>query len=130
MKIGTMGRLLMWTVALLLAGASARAHHSFTAEFDRERPITLKGIVYKVDWTNPHVWFYINVIDEETGQVESWGVELAAPAVLRGRGWGPDSLTIGEEVTVDGWMSRNGLPRINSRQVVMTSTGRPPGETP
>jgi hypothetical protein len=117
MKIGTMGRLLMWTVALLLAGASARAHHSFTAEFDRERPITLKGIVYKV-------------IDEETGQVESWGVELAAPAVLRGRGWGPDSLTIGEEVTVDGWMSRNGLPRINSRQVVMTSTGRPPGETP
>jgi hypothetical protein len=135
MKTFATGRLFLIAAVLILGsgallGGAAAAHHSFTAEFDREQPITLTGIVYKVDWTNPHVWFYINVFDEDTGEVESWGVELAAPAVLQGRGWGPDSLTVGEEVTVDGWKSRNGLPRINSRQVVQASTGRRPGESP
>lgn len=123
------GRLAM--IALLLAGASsALAHHSFTAEFDRERPITVTGVVYKVDWTNPHVWFYINVISETTGEVQSWGVELAAPSALERSGWGPDSLSVGQEVKVDGWMSRNGSPRINSGEVVLTATGQRPGATP
>ena len=130
MKTFAIGRLAAIAVLVLVGGTSALAHHSFTAEFDRERPTTKTGIVYKIDWTNPHVWFYINIVNEETGEVESWGVELAAPSVLGGRGWGPDSLAVGDEVTVDGWMSRFDLPRINSRQVILTATGRQPGEAP
>lgn len=130
MKRFAIGQLLAIALLVLVGVNGALAHHSFTAEFDRERPITVTGVVYKVDWTNPHVWFYVNVINEDTGEVESWGVELAAPSVLGGRGWGPDTLSVGDEVTVDGWRSRFDLPRINSRQVVLTSTGKQPGEAP
>lgn len=113
---------------LVLIAPGIFAHHSFTAEFDADRPITIVGTVYKVEWSNPHVWFYINVFDEETGEVSNWGVELPAPTVLQGRGWGPDSLVIGDEVKVDGFMARSGLPRVNSRGVILTATGKKPGE--
>lgn len=113
---------------LLIISGNVLGHHSFTAEFDADRPITLTGTVYKVEWTNPHVWFYINVFDEDTGEVTSWGVELAAPSMLARRGWGPDSLMVGDEVSVDGFMARSGLPRINSSGVLLTLTGKAPGE--
>lgn len=119
---------LMAATFLMIQGPTALAHHSFTAEFDADRPITIVGEVYKVEWSNPHVWFYINVFDENTGDVKSWGVELSAPTVLQRSGWGPDSLQIGDEVRVDGFMARSGLPRVNSRGVVLTATGKRPGE--
>ena len=114
---------------LLLTGASAAAHHSFAAEFDGEKPITLKGIVTKVEWTNPHVWFYVNVKDPATGQVINWGAEMGPPHGLQRRGWRHDTLKVGEEVTVAGSLAKNGTKRINASKVTLTSTGARPGET-
>lgn len=105
------------------------AHHSFAAEFDAERPIQLTGIVTNIEWTNPHVWFYINVVDEESGEMVNWGAEMGPPHGLQRRGWRRDSLKIGEEVTVNGWLARNGSNRLNARNVVLTETGGQPGQT-
>lgn len=111
-----------------LAGGAAIAHHSFAAEFDRSKPIELTGIVTKVEWTNPHVWFYINVRDE-AGEMANWGVELGPPHLLQRRGWRREALSIGTEVTVNASMSRNGSKRVNASSVTLTATGGAPGET-
>lgn len=116
-------------IAALLACGQAVAHHSFAAEFDANQPISLTGIVTKVEWTNPHVWFYINVRDPQTGEVTNWGAEMGPPHGLQRRGWRRTTLSIGEEVSVDGFMARNGSHRVNARSVTLTATGGRPGET-
>ena len=112
-----------------VASGAAFAHHSFSAEFDAAKPVKLTGIVTNVEWTNPHVWFYINVKDEATGKVTNWGAEMGPPHGLQRGGWRRETLKIGESVTVDGFMARNGKNRMNARTVTLTSTGGRPGQT-
>ena len=127
MRVQFLGILI--AAGLLLAGRATFAHHSFAAEFDSNKPITLKGIVTKVEWTNPHAWIYINVKDETSGKMSNWGAEMGPPHGLQRRGWRRDTLKIGEEVTIAGSLAKDGSRRMNARQVTLTSTGGRPGET-
>ena len=114
---------------LVLTGGTVAAHHSFAAEFDNQKPITLTGTVTKVEWTNPHVWVYLNVKDPATGQVANWGFEMGPPHGLQRRGWRRETLKLGDSVTVAGSMAKNGAKRMNASKVTLTSTGGRPGET-
>jgi hypothetical protein len=110
-------------VALVLAAAPVAAHHSFAAEFDAAKPVTIKGKVTKIVWANPHVWIYLNVPDQ-TGKIVNWGFEMGAPHQVRGRGWDRDTLKAGDEIIVDGSLARDGSPRMNARNVTWAATGK------
>ena len=105
-------------VAAVLFGTSAIAHHSFDAEFDRNKPVTLKGSVTKVEWGNPHIWIFIDVKDE-SGTVSNWGVEGGAPNALFREGWRKDSVKFGDTVTVQGSRAKDGSLRANAMKVTL-----------
>ncbi|MEI9813588.1 MAG: DUF6152 family protein [Acidobacteriota bacterium] len=108
---------------LAAMGGSASAHHSFAAEYDDKKPIKLTGAITKVDWSNPHVYFYIDVEDDK-GNVTSWSMEMGAPGALRGRGWDKNTLKIGDVVTVEGSRAKDGGNHGNARNVILASTGQ------
>jgi DNA/RNA endonuclease YhcR with UshA esterase domain len=107
---------------MLLASAPMFAHHSFAAEYDAKQPVTLKGTVAKVEWTNPHARFYVNVKDEN-GKVTTWNFELASPNVLSRNGWTRHSLNEGDVITVEGSKAKDGANMANAKTVVL-ATGK------
>ena len=114
----------VWALVLTWAVAAPLfAHHSFSAEYGSE-PANLKGAVTKIEWQNPHVFFYIDVRDEETGKVTNWALEMGAPAVIQRNGWTRNTMKIGDIVIVTGTKAKNGKPLANARSVVMASTGK------
>jgi hypothetical protein len=114
----TKGAVLLAGLGILAAAVPAAAHHSFAAEFDANSPIELTGVVTKVEWMNPHTFFYIDV-EGENGQYENWALELGSPNGLMRRGWSRNSLQIGDVVTVSGSRARDGSLKGNARSVVL-----------
>ena len=117
----------MFTIAfltLLIAATPIAAHHSFAAEYDSTKPVKLTGKVTKVEWQNPHAFFYIDVKDEKTGQIVNWSVELGSPNGLMRLGWTRKSMEIDSIVTVDGSLARDGSKLLNARSVVLAATGK------
>jgi hypothetical protein len=107
-----------------LAVAPAVAHHSFAAEYDSTKPLKLTGAITRVEWSNPHVYFYIDVKDAETGRVANWAFEMGAPAVLQKRGWNRSTMQIGDVVTVEGTRAKDGGTHGNARNVVLANNGQ------
>jgi len=107
----------------VLLGVPLAAHHSFSPEYGNE-PVSLKGAVTKIEWQNPHVFFYIDVRDEQTEKVTNWALEMGAPAVIQRLGWTRTSMKVGDVVIVSGTKAKNGKPLANARTVIMASTGK------
>lgn len=105
--------------SLLLSAGRAPAHHSFASEFAREQPVAFTGVVTRIEWMNPHVWFFIDVENEANGEVENWGFEMGPPHQLQRRNWKRNSMRIGDVVTVEGWRARDGSPLANARSVTL-----------
>ena len=108
---------------LLGSSTTAFGHHSFASQYDPDQPVTLTGIVTKVEWMNPHARFYIDVEDGH-GNVVNWNFELASPNILRRNGWARDSLEAGDEVTVEGSLAKDGSKMANVLAVSLADGSR------
>lgn len=118
MKRGSLNLVVAVGFGVLWSVGTAFGHHSFDAEFDAKKPVTLKGTITKVEWMNPHTYFYLDAEDEH-GKVANWAVEGGAPNVLYRRGWKPNSLKVGDRVTVNGSRARDGSNLANAISFIL-----------
>jgi flagellar basal body L-ring protein FlgH len=109
---------------VLATAVTAYAHHSFAAEFDANKPVKITGAVTKVEWQNPHVWFYIDVKDASSGKIVNWGIELGSPNGLMRVGWDRKAMKTGDVVTVEGSRAKDESNNANARAVTLASTGK------
>jgi hypothetical protein len=109
---------LLATAGLLMAAVPVFAHHSFKAQYDETKPVSLTGTITKITWNNPHVLMFLNVKDD-TGKVANWKLELASPNGLMSQGWKVDSLKPGDQVSVSGFRARDGSNMANIRKVTL-----------
>ena len=111
------GAMIAVSCGLQFGTTSVHAHHSFAAEFDREMPVKVTGVVRKVEWANPHIWYYVEGTDENSGKKAVWGFSAGSPNGLRRRGISRDSMKIGDTVIVEGFQSRDGSPNASGGRV-------------
>ena len=118
-------RALLWilivatsVLTLLVAGRPVSAHHAFSAQFDEAKPVTIKGTVTKMEWTNPHSWLFVDAISTD-GKVEPWEIEFGAPNTLYRAGWAKRDLPVGAEVTISGFRSKDGRTAMASNSVTL-----------
>lgn len=105
-------------LAVALAGASASAHHAFSAEFDQDKPVNLEGTLTKADWVNPHAWLYVDVKGAD-GNVAHWSVEMGPPNALLRRGWKRSSMQYGVVLKIEGFAAKNGKEFANATNITM-----------
>jgi hypothetical protein len=114
--------------ALLLAftvqSGSTTAHHAFSAQYDADAPVSFSGVVVKVEWLNPHAYFYVDVEDPATGDVTTWACELGSPVAMQRQGWKREDLVIGEFLQVEGSRARDGSASMSASAVVVESSGQ------
>jgi hypothetical protein len=109
-------------VCLWAAATAALAHHSFAAQYDSNKPVSLRGYVTNIEWSNPHVYFYIDV-ENADGEIENWGIEMGPPHMLQDAGWKRNSMDIGDELLVEATRARDGSTTANARSVTLAATG-------
>jgi hypothetical protein len=110
--------------AMVFGALPAAPHHSFAAQYDRDKPLSFKGVVTKVEWMNPHVYFYVDAMDEDGKVAARWDCEAANPNALARRGWRRDSLKAGDAVKVEGFQARDGSFTMNATSITLADGRR------
>ncbi len=116
---GTVLTVSIVVIALFAAAVPSFAHHSFAAEFDATKPVELTGVVTKVEWMNPHTYFYFDVKDPQSGKVTNWAAEMGSPNGLTRQGWNRNTLTVGMTVSLAGSRAKDGTNKVNARDVTV-----------